>query len=116
LEVRDRGATVLIVTDVQNCFVEGGTLPVRGSAEIRHSRHRPQRLTGSGVETDDDGGRETHKVREYPDVIGVRTGPGDKGLASQRVVNCRRPSSAGKHRRRFNGVYCARYISISATY
>lgn len=34
VRIRPDARAVLIVTDVQNCFVEGGTLPVRGGAEV----------------------------------------------------------------------------------
>jgi nicotinamidase/pyrazinamidase len=33
-KIKPDAKSVLIVTDVQNCFVEGGTLPVKGGAEI----------------------------------------------------------------------------------
>ena len=33
-KIRPDVKSVLIVTDVQNCFVDGGTLPVKGGAEI----------------------------------------------------------------------------------
>src|SRR4051812_25913300 len=33
-KIKPDGKSVLIVTDVQNCFVDGGTLPVKGGAEI----------------------------------------------------------------------------------
>jgi nicotinamidase/pyrazinamidase len=33
-KIRPDARSVLIVTDVQNCFVDGGTLPVKGGAEI----------------------------------------------------------------------------------
>ena len=32
--IKPGGKAALIVTDVQNCFVDGGTLPVKGGAEI----------------------------------------------------------------------------------
>lgn len=32
--IKPDGKSVLIVTDVQNCFVDGGTLPVKGGAQI----------------------------------------------------------------------------------
>jgi len=33
-KIKPDAKSVLIVTDVQNCFVDGGTLPVKGGAEI----------------------------------------------------------------------------------
>ena len=33
-KIKPTARSVLIVTDVQNCFVDGGTLPVKGGAEI----------------------------------------------------------------------------------
>jgi nicotinamidase/pyrazinamidase len=33
-KIKPDGKSVLIVTDVQNCFVDGGTLPVKGGAQI----------------------------------------------------------------------------------
>jgi nicotinamidase/pyrazinamidase len=33
-KIKPDGKSVLIVTDVQNCFVDGGTLPVKGGAEV----------------------------------------------------------------------------------
>ena len=33
-KVKPGGKAVLIVVDVQNCFVEGGTLPVKGGADV----------------------------------------------------------------------------------
>ena len=33
-KIKPDAKSALIVTDVQNCFVDGGTLPVKGGAEI----------------------------------------------------------------------------------
>jgi nicotinamidase/pyrazinamidase len=33
-KIKPGAASVLVVTDVQNCFVDGGTLPVKGGAQI----------------------------------------------------------------------------------
>ncbi|HYD07050.1 MAG TPA: bifunctional nicotinamidase/pyrazinamidase [Reyranella sp.] len=33
-KIKPDAKSVLIVTDVQNCFIEGGTLPVKGGAEV----------------------------------------------------------------------------------
>src|SRR3954465_13996540 len=33
-KIKPDARSVLIVTDVQNCFVDGGTLPVKGGAEV----------------------------------------------------------------------------------
>lgn len=32
--IKPDGKSALIVTDVQNCFIDGGTLPVKGGAEV----------------------------------------------------------------------------------